>query len=123
MDKLFCIFIGGGFGSVMRYLVTQIACKYFSYSFIGTFTVNIIGCFLMGLIMGLVTHKTSIIPQNFKLLLTVGFLGGLTTFSTFSFETLNFIREGKLISGVSYMLLSCLLGLSAAALGFYISTK
>ncbi len=123
MEKIFCIFMGGGLGSVLRYLTTQMGYKYFRHYFIGTLAVNIIGCFLMGLFMGIFLNKTNIIPNNLKLFITVGFLGGLSTLSALSFEVFEFIKNGKLLHGLSYMCITCIACLFVAFLGYFISTK
>ncbi len=123
MTKLLCIFLGGGIGASLRYAFSVLALKIDKPMWVGTFTVNIIGCLLIGYIIGLVFVKPNLMSDNLRLGLTVGFLGGLTTFSTFSLETLNFFKDGKILAGTSYMLISCVIGLSCAAFGYWISGK
>ena len=109
--ELVAVFAGGGIGAVLRYLMTLCAGKCFGMPYVGTFVVNIAGCFAIGYIFGLTLNKTALLPQHLKLFITVWFLGGLTTFSTFNYEVFSFFKDGKIIHGAGYMLLSCLLGL------------
>ena len=120
MLNILSVFIGGGIGATIRYLITKISINCFQIGYPATFLVNITGCFLIGFLSNLITHKIQI-PQNVVLFLMTGLLGGLTTFSTFSFEGINFLKEGKYLLFSVYTILSLILGLSATYLGFLIN--
>lgn len=85
----------------------------------GTFAVNLAGCLLIGCLAGVFSRYTS---QSLNLLLTVGFCGGFTTFSTFSRESLTLFQSGQWWTLVTYVILSVVLGLVLTALG-YVLTK
>lgn len=118
---------------MLRYFVTLVSKKYFPGSILnsalgiippsvfGTFLVNIIGCFLLGLVFGLTLNRFENISEPLKLFITVGFLGGLTTFSTFNLEIFEFLRAGKTTEAFLYMFLSCALGLLFTFLGYLIT--
>jgi CrcB protein len=90
--KIFLVIIGGGIGSAGRYLLTVLATRLFGNGFPwGTLGVNLGGCFLMG--FGFALADKGVIPPFARLLLMTGFLGGLTTFSTYSLESMNFFRS------------------------------
>lgn len=121
MFTAIAIFIGGGLGTLLRYCVTMLSNKYLTIPALGTFSVNIIGCLLIGYVLGYISQKADSIPHIAKLFLTVGFLGGLTTFSTFSWEAFNFLKEGKIIQALIYILSSLIIGLVATYIGFVLS--
>lgn len=123
MTKLLFVFLGGGLGASARYAATLFTLKLVKPMWMGTFAVNAIGCLAIGYLFGLTLAKPNLLPENLKLGLTVGFLGGLTTFSTFSLETLTFLKDGKLLAGIGYMLISCVIGLSCAGLGYWLSQR
>ena len=123
MLNAFLIFIGGGIGAVLRYTVTIMCRNLFSLSILGTLSVNLIGCFLIGFVFGFLLNKSDIIPSTLKLFITVGFLGGLTTFSTFNLEIFELIKNGKIILGLLYMFASCFLGLLFTVIGYYLSKE
>jgi fluoride exporter len=75
----------------------------------GTFLVNISGCFLVGLIMTILTERTHLSP-TFRYLVPIGFIGGYTTFSTFEYETLRAIQEGQFAIGLLNIVLSVVVG-------------
>ena len=83
------------------------------------FTVNLIGCLLIGLLWGLFCRVPNV-SQNLVLFLSVGLCGGFTTFSTFMNESLFMLRGGQLITALAYMALSLVLGLACAWLGYNI---
>ncbi len=115
-DLLF-VGIGGGMGSVLRYLCAWIIPhKSFPTA---TFTVNIAGSFLIGMIMAL-SIKGSLPESQWKLFLTTGICGGFTTFSSLSMENLQLIQQDKWAVFFLYAFGSLLLGIAAAALGFKI---
>ncbi len=114
--------MGGGIGSVLRYLVSMGAVKLGKTPCWGTLAVNLLGCLLIGYLGGFVQTR-QFFSEPVRLALTVGFLGGLTTFSTFSFEVLFFIKEGKYLFGLTYLLSSCVLGICLAGLGYYIASR
>ena len=117
--NLILVFIGGGIGSVARYIVTTLVKNFTTISFpFGTLTVNVIGSFLMGIITALIANKMFSDSEPVRLLLAVGFLGGFTTFSSFSIETLTLIEKREIFYAVANTLTNTTFGLLAAYLGF-----
>lgn len=121
--KFLSIFIGGGFGSMLRYLITSFAQKTLMFPIYGTFFVNITGCFIIGYVFALTINKINNFPQVLKLYITTGFLGGLTTFSTLNLEVFELIKNGKIFYGILYFVLSCTIGLLATYLGYMLYSK
>ena len=115
MTKFLAVFIGGGLGAMSRYALTTLLAGKLGNFPIGTFTANILGSFLMGVLLGIFSSKTN---ETLRLLLTVGFLGGFTTFSSFSAETLTLIREGQMFSALINIFASVGIGLAVCAVGF-----
>ena len=108
--------IGGFFGTCGRYLTGVAAKRMFSGSFpAGTFIVNIVGCFLIGIFFGLWGRHE--MDAAVKALLITGFCGGFTTFSSFSHDQLKLIREGKYLTWGLYLVLTVVLGLAAVYAG------
>ena len=120
------VFLGGGLGAVCRYLATTAIGARFGMMFpFGTLFVNTLGSFLMALIMGFLltmAKANNLLAEPLRLLLTVGFLGGFTTFSSFSMETLTLIRSGSIVLAISNIVANVALGLVAAILGLYLAT-
>lgn len=108
MLTIAAIAICGALGCLARYLLSgwvyDLAGRGFPY---GTLAVNVVGAFLIGLIMefGL---RTTLIPQELRVGLTIGFLGGLTTFSTFSYETFRLLEDGEFVTATVNILASVL---------------
>lgn len=121
--NIIAVFIGGGLGAVLRYIVSYLNKVLFQMPILGTLTVNLTGCFLIGYVFGLISDKLQTIPPVLKLLITVGFLGGLTTFSTFSLEGFELIKDGKIWIALLYIASSCILGLLLVAAGYYLAAK
>ena len=117
MMNIVFVGLGGFIGASTRYLISLYASKLFTSKIpIGTLTVNILGSLIIGIVMEL-TLKTSLISPHMKLFLTTGFLGGLTTFSTFSYETMELIEKGELLRAIFNIALNLLLSLGGAILG------
>ena len=88
------IFIGGGLGAVCRYFISLIITQQFNNIFpFGTVTVNLIGSFLIGLFYQF--FQNVIVPIEIRIFIMIGFLGGFTTFSSFSIESINLLRDGE----------------------------
>lgn len=119
MKQFFLIFLGGGVGSFLRYLISKALNSYYPNFYLGTFLVNILGCFIIGLLIGL-SVKNNYISENHVLLLGTGFCGGFTTFSTFALESHLLLKEHSLLYMSAYLGLSIILGILAIALGLYI---
>lgn len=119
MLNVIAVFIGGGIGAALRYLICTCSQKACSVSFpYHTLSVNVIGSFILGFLAYYFALKTSV-PSHFKLFLTVGLCGGFTTFSTFSLESVNLFNEGRFFDLVLYILLSVMVCIIFAALGAY----
>ena len=116
LNTLISIFIGGGLGAIIRYLFsTLLSSKYLYYLNgipLGTLLVNLIGCFLLGIISGAMPVNTTL-----KLALTTGFMGGLTTFSTFGLENARLLSEGQISKALFHVLLHAGLGIILSILG------
>ena len=120
------VFLGGGLGAVCRYLATTAIGVRFGMMFpFGTLFVNTLGSFLIALIMGFLltmAKANNLLSEPLRLLLTVGFLGGFTTFSSFSMETLTLLRSGSIVLAISNIAANVMLGLIAAILGLCLAT-
>lgn len=116
MAKVLVVMLGCAFGGASRYLITTYVNKLGHFPY-GTLTVNLIGCFLIGIITTILTEYYKGASPYISLLLTVGFLGGLTTFSSFSNETMLLIRTGDVASALLNVGLNTIGGLIAVWLG------
>lgn len=120
MKQALLVFLGGGFGSILRFLIGKTFNSYFQHFFLGTFLVNIIGCLLIGVLFG-ISIKTNLLTQNQMLLLSTGFCGGFTTFSTFAFEKHSLLKSGELLHFSIYTISSIIIGILAVAFGLWVS--
>ncbi|WP_018704200.1 fluoride efflux transporter CrcB [Anaeromusa acidaminophila] len=113
------IAFGGGMGAVTRYLVTIWAAERFGSAFpYGTLLVNVAGSFIIGLFMTLFLERLELDPQ-WRLFISVGFLGGLTTFSSFSYETLRLVQEGAMSQAFANAGSNVILCLASTWAGFF----
>ena len=113
--------LGGFLGAVARYIVALWIGQRWGRIFpFGTFFINISGCFLISLLMSLLTEKFMVNPQ-LRLFLVVGFLGAYTTFSTFEYETGTLVRDGEWSIALANVLLSVIVGFVALKAGEYIA--
>ena len=110
------VFIGGATGALFRYMILKIFGGY-PYNIIGTFCVNLLGCFIIGFISYMALKRNHIIGTELKKFFTVGLTGGLTTFSAFSFYTLNLILNHHYMIGLLNLFSSVILGLIFVAWG------
>lgn len=115
--NLVLIALGGALGAVSRFLLGNAVSKAIGSALpYGTFVVNVIGCFAMGLLMTIIVDR-ELLPASWCLFLCVGLLGGFTTFSSFAYEGLMLLNEGRLLAVLTYVGGSVGLGLVAAAAG------
>lgn len=122
MKSFLLVFFGGGLGSGLRYLVTIAMNQYSKVLPYGTFTVNILGCLLIGLILGY-AQKENTLTSNQTILLATGFCGGFTTFSAFANENLELIKNGEIFNLSFYIIGSVLIGILAVFIGFYLTNR
>jgi CrcB protein len=116
--QILIVALGGAVGSVARYKLGGFALHHTeSWDFpVSTFSVNIIGCFVIGLLAALVEHHDLFSP-SIRLLLFTGLLGGFTTFSAFGYESVFLLRRGLLSTATAYVSLSVVGGLIAVGIG------
>ncbi len=120
MKQLILVFLGGGVGSTLRYLLGKLLNNSQNGIPYGTFAANIIGSFLIGLILGLAA-KNQTLTQNQTLFLATGFCGGFTTFSSFAYENHVFLKSGDFLTFAIYTLASFILGFLAVFAGIFIT--
>jgi fluoride exporter len=114
---LFIIGAGSFVGGVARFLTSRFIQNNIITAFpFGTFVVNIIGCFLIGLFFG-ISERGNLMNSEWRMFLTVGFCGGFTTFSTFASENIALLRDGNFFYFALYAGLSVFVGLMATYLG------
>lgn len=123
IKNILLVVLGGGIGSGARYLFGHFLSGHKNlFPAIGTFTVNILGSFLLGILIATLLKNTE--PRSgWSLLLITGFCGGFTTFSTFAFENYSLIKTGDYTTFLLYTFGSLLLGITAVALGILIGIK
>ena len=109
--------IGGAVGSVLRYMIQTHSMQWLGNSFpYGTLIVNVVGSLLIGFLSYALLERFTV-TEEVRIAILVGFLGGFTTFSTFSIETLNLIQQGSFFSAISNAILSIVLCLVACFMG------
>ena len=112
--------LGGALGSVARFLISKATQSVCTLSFpIATLIVNVLGCFIIGLLYAIFERNATIDP-NIRLMLTVGFCGGFTTFSTFINENFNLIGNDNFVVSAIYIGLSVVLGFIGVWLGAWV---
>ncbi|TYB80293.1 fluoride efflux transporter CrcB [Bizionia gelidisalsuginis] len=119
MKNLILVFIGGGFGSVLRYTIGKHLNNQSTGIPYGTFAANIIGSLIIGIILGLAAKN--VLSENQIVLLATGFCGGLTTFSTFAYENHVFLKSGDFTSFALYTIASFIIGFLAVFGGVFIA--
>jgi CrcB protein len=120
MKSILVIWLGGGLGSVLRYLMQIGISRLFTVSFpAGTFIVNITGCFIIGVLYG-IANRYSWLTIEWRLFLITGICGGYTTFSSFSYEGITLFRQENYLYFFLYTILSVVIGLLATLGGTYV---
>ena len=117
MSILISVFLGGGFGAIIRYLVIEQVNKLFLVAFpFGTIAVNVIGAFLIGLLSSYLAERLDV-SENIKMFLIVGFCGGFTTFSSFNIEFYQLFSNGEILSSLIYVTTTFVLTVVAFYIG------
>ncbi len=114
------VFLGGGLGSCSRYFVSQVISNELELKStfpLATLTVNLVGCFIIGIFIGLIERFQ--LHPNWTLLLATGFCGGFTTFSSFSYENHLLLKNNEYLLGLSYTLISLFWGFAATFLAIF----
>lgn len=119
MKSLILVFLGGGFGSILRYVLGKYLNSTEGGLPYGTFVANIAGSLLIGIILGWAA-KSNTFSHHQTLLLATGFCGGFTTFSTFAYENHLFLKSGDFVSFAIYTIASFVMGFLAVFLGMYL---
>lgn len=106
MNNILLVFLGGGLGSVARFGISEIVKNNFKSSFpIATLCSNILSCLVLALMVGVFSGKADASPA-LKTLIVIGFCGGFSTFSTFSYETVELMRSGNMMIAIANILIS-----------------
>ncbi len=120
IKQIALVFVGGGFGSILRFLLGKYLNNSQNGIPYGTFAANIIGSLLIGIILGYAA-KNDTLSTNQTLLLATGFCGGFTTFSTFAYENHIFLKSGDFMTFALYTIGSFIIGFLAVFFGMYLA--
>lgn len=126
LHPILLVFVGGGVGSALRYIVGK-GCesipslKSAESLPVATLIVNVVGCFVIGFVTACVSRGT--LKEEHRLLLAVGLMGGFTTFSTYGLELVQKATDGHWVTAGAYLVLSNVLGLAAVVLGMKLATS
>jgi len=118
MKQLLLVFLGGGFGSSLRYVIGKYLNSNETGIPYGTFAANIIGSLILGIVLGLALKNNSL-SNNTVLFIATGFCGGFTTFSTFAYENHVFLKSGDFMSFALYTIGSFAIGFAAIFFGMW----
>ena len=118
MDRTFILVgVGGLTGSILRYLIATFFARQAASGFpYGTLVVNLVGCFLIGVLFAL-SEKGELLSPEWRILLTTGFCGGFTTFSAFSYESVQMLQDGQMLTALLYVGTSVIVGLALTYAG------
>ncbi len=121
--KILLIALGGGFGAVARFLLTNAvqSCSW-SSRYTGTLVVNVLGCFAIGVLAHVFSGSWQV-REEVRLAVLIGVLGGFTTFSSYAFESFSLFSSGERLAAVTNILLSNVLGLAAAWAGHALAVR
>lgn len=119
MQHICLVALGGALGSIARFKLSGLILhQAANFKFpLGTFTVNILGCLVIGLLAGL-AERNGAFSQEWRLFLFTGLLGGFTTFSAFGLETMMLVKQGEWIIALAYISLSIIIGLALLFAGY-----
>ena len=120
MKSVLIVFLGGGLGSIFRYLINLLIKNQEGEFPINTFLVNMVGSFLIGILFGYL-NENNYVNNNVMLFLVIGFCGGLTTFSSFTYDSYELISFGKIFYLIIYNFLSVIIGIALVFFGFWLS--
>jgi len=121
LRQILLVAAGGALGSVLRYLSFVWTSRFFTGNFpLATFLTNILGCLLIGLLMGFLT-RNNLEDSSLKWLLVTGFCGGYTTFSTFGYETVSLMSGQQYTTAFAYVAGSVVIGLAAVFAGIWLA--
>lgn len=124
MNNLILIFIGAGLGGVLRFWVSNATYLLLNRNFpYGTLLVNVSGSFLMGILFVIILERFNGLGPQLRALLLIGFLGGYTTFSSFSIETINLFEAGEMVNAIVNIVLSTSLCLAATWAGIILGRQ
>ncbi|MDX2197158.1 MAG: fluoride efflux transporter CrcB [Cytophagales bacterium] len=107
LKDILIVFIGGGVGSVVRYLLNKYLSQVFAHFPLHTFIANVLACAIYGALAAWIYQSTQ---DRYKLWILTGFCGGLSTYSTFNYEIIEYIKNGQYIAAIIYILVTLIIG-------------
>ncbi|MEL7269980.1 MAG: fluoride efflux transporter CrcB [Bacteroidota bacterium] len=119
MKQALLVFLGGGLGSMLRYLLSKVLRFHFPDVYAGTLLVNLVGSLILGFLWGMAL-KNRLVSENQLLFFATGLCGGFTTFSTFAFEQHELFKQGQMLHLTLYLAATLVFGVLLVALGFWL---